>query len=278
MTGHRGILAVSLGAAKSGTSWLFDQLAGLPGVHAPVSKEQHYFNNLDEGREAHIAKLETRLVRSIDNGNTDRAEEIRAQLNVLERGHDAYLTHVAKGAKADDVVMDFTPAYGLLSAERLVGIQNLANTLFIFLMRDPVERLWSNIRMDARRAVRSGGDFAETCREMLASVLNGGKPALQARGDYQAMIKTFAALDAKRVFVAFYEELFTSQTVTRICDFLEIAAKPLGFGKRVNEGRALAMVEADRNRAATYLKPQYAAVQAHMGRLPESWKQNAGVA
>ena len=278
MLGHRGILAVSLGAAKSGTSWLFDQLAGLPGVHAPVSKEQHYFNNLDESREAHIAKLEARLVKYTANGNAARADEVRAQLAMFNGDVSGYLSHVATGAKTQDVVMDFTPAYGLLSRERLLEIQNFANTRFIFLMRDPVARLWSNIRMDARRAVRQSGDFAETSYEMLESVLAGGKPAIRARGDYKGMLDRFSGLDAKRVFISFYEELFTDETMTRICDFLEIAARPLAFDKRVNEGRALAMVEADRARAAEYLKPQYAAVQAHMGRLPDSWKQNAGVA
>ena len=278
MLGHRGILAVSLGAAKSGTSWLFDQLAGLPGVHAPVSKEQHYFNNLDESREAHIAKLEARLVKYTANGNAARADEVRAQLAMFNGDASGYLSHVAAGAKTQDVVLDFTPAYGLLSRERLLDIQNFANTRFIFLMRDPVARLWSNIRMDARRAVRQGGDFAETSHEMLESVLAGGKPAIRVRGDYKGMLDRFSGLDAKRVFISFYEELFTDETMTRICDFLEIAARPLAFDKRVNEGRALALVEADRERAAEYLKPQYAAVQAHMGRLPDSWKQNAGVA
>ena len=278
MLGHRGILAVSLGAAKSGTSWLFDQLAGLLGVHAPVSKEQHYFNNLDESREAHIAKLEARLVKHTANGNAARADEVRAQLAMFNGDASGYLSHVAAGAKTQDVVLDFTPAYGLLSRERLLDIQNFANTRYIFVMRDPVARLWSNIRMDARRAVRQGGDFAETSHEMLESVLAGGKPAIRARGDYKGMLDRFSGLDAKRVFVSFYEELFTNETMTRICDFLEIAARPLAFDKRVNEGRALALVEADRERAANYLKPQYAAVQAHMGRLPESWKQNAGVA
>jgi len=278
MMRHRGILAVSLGAAKSGTSWLYDQLAGLSGVHAPVSKEQHYFNNLDEGRVAHLAKLEARLARSVNNGKVARADEIRGQLAMFAAGDQGYLAHVSKGAAATEVVMDFTPAYGLLPRERLLDIQNIANTRFVLLMRDPVARLWSNIRMDARRAMRQGGDFAKTSREMLESVLSGGKPAIRARGDYKDMLERFSILDAKRVFIAFYEELFTSETMTRICDFLEIAVGPLAFDKQVNEGRALAMVEADRVRAAEYLKPQYAAVQAHMGRLPDSWKQTAGVA
>ena len=282
MMGNRGILAVSLGAAKSGTSWLFDQLAGHPEVHAPSTKEQHFFNSLGETRAARIGKLQVKLAKY--DGRNDafavkRAEEIKSQISLLKDGSDdAYLKHVSKGSSAKKVAMDFPPAYGLLPSATLMKIQSIANAKFVFLMRDPVDRLWSNIRMDAARASTRENDFAQNCQEMLARVFKDRKPAIQLRGDYAGMIQRFAVLDPRRVFTAFYEELFTNETITRICDFLEISAAQMNFGKRVNESRAYAMANSDRERAAEYLKPQYAAVQAHMGRLPDSWKQNAGVA
>lgn len=280
-----GIFLFGLGAPKAGTSWLHGYLATHPDVYVPPMKELHFFNSVDgnlAGRLGKLdqkrAKIEDRIARGVESpAKLDELEEVRVLL--VDGSDAAYARYMTGHADGRSVMADITPAYGLLSPERLLKMQSMGASRFVYLMRDPVARLWSNIRMNAVRMVKtSGDDLAETCKGLMHKVLGGKLPALQARCDYAATLKNIARLDPKRVLIAFYEELFTNETVTRICDFLEIAVMPAKFGQRINQGLTVALPETDRLRAANYLKPQYAAVQAHMGRLPDAWKQNAGEA
>lgn len=285
MQRDRGIFLFGLGAPKAGTSWLHSYLAAHSDVYVPPMKELHYFNSIDgnmAGRLSKLdekrAKIEERIERGVESAaKLAELDDVRA---LLVSGTDAaYIEYLTSRADARAIMADITPAYGLLSGERLLKMQAMGDSKFIYLMRDPVARLWSNIRMNAVRMVKnSGEDLAETCKSLMQKVLGGKSPALQARCDYAFTLNNIKQLDPKRVLIAFYEELFTNETVTRICDFLEIAVMPAKLGQRVNQGLSLALSESDRASAATYLKHQYAAVQAHMGRLPDSWKQNAGVA
>lgn len=286
MTRNGGIMLFGLGAPKAGTSWLHGYLAGHADVYVPPMKELHFFNSVDGNLAGRLQRLEekrTKLEQRIAQHGSGQMElsDLEAVRTLTEDGSDeAYLDYMQDGAAGRKVMADITPAYGLLSVERLKKMQEMANSRFIYLMRDPVARLWSNIRMNAVRLVQKGegSDVATVCNELMGKALDGKSPALQERSNYASVLNKIAQLDPARVLVAFYEELFTNETVTRICDFLEIALMPADFSKRVNEGQAVVLAEADRVRAAAYLKPQYAAAEAHMGRLPAQWKQTAGVA
>lgn len=286
MSQNGGIMLFGLGAPKAGTSWLHGYLAAHPEVFVPPMKEMHFFNSVDLGGSHRLQKLTQKSRRAkehplsgqqanLTSGEIDEIHDL-----IVDGSDQAYLDYMRKGAGDCTVMADITPAYGLLSVERLKKMQDMANSRFIFLMRDPVARMWSNIRMNAVRKIRKGDgrDMATICTAILKNVLKGKLPDLTSRSDYASVLDKISTLDPKRVLVAFYEELFTNETVTRICDFLEIAMMPADFGKRINEGRVVALADADRRKAAAYLKPQYAAAEAYMGRLPDAWKQTAGVA
>lgn len=286
MSQNGGIMLFGLGAPKAGTSWLHGYLVAHPEVFVPPLKELHFFNSVDgdlSQRLDKIAQKRVKLERRIEKqGQSDlRVEDLDRIYALTENGSDqAYLDYMQEAAGEAKVMADITPAYGLLSIERLTSMQAMANARFIYLMREPVARVWSNIRMNAVRKLRKtgGSNLARVCKKMLDNALDGKLPALQARADYASVLNKLAKLDPKRVLVLFYEELFTNETLTRICDFLEITLMPADFGRRINEGTAVVLADADRARAAAYLKPQYVAAEAYMGRLPASWKQTAGVA
>lgn len=287
MSQNGGIMLFGLGAPKAGTSWLHGYLAGHPDVYVPPLKEMHFFNAVDDGPERRLLKLaEKRAATAKRLSAKGKAKVSLTALDdvsqLIADGTDAaYLDYMQSRRGECKVSADITPAYGLLSVERLKSMQAMADSRFIYLMRDPVARLWSNIRMNAVRKIRAAGkgSVKRECKSIFEKALSGKLSALQARSNYATVLGKISQLDPARVLIAFYEELFTNETVQRICDFLEIAMKPADFELRVNEGRAaIPLVATDRARAAAYLKPQYVAVQAHMGRLPEGWKQNAGVA
>ncbi len=273
-----------LGAAKAGTTWLYRYLARHPEVSMPAVKELHWFDTLETGKwPRQITRMERERARRADRLPTGDAGQDRrltreiagydAWIDVLRtKGDDAaYLRFLQAGRTK--LAGDITPAYGTLGEASLTRMAALAPvTRFVFLMRDPLDRLWSNIRMIA---ARDPGDFAQNAAARLDRVVTGADRANAVRSDYAGTLaRITAALTPKSVFIGFYETLFDADTLTRLCHFLGIAPKPGPTEARVLAGPDLAMTEAQRARALTWLAPQYAAVAARYDTLPTRWRDN----
>lgn len=107
---------LGIGAQKSGTSWLYENLKRHPGVFIPDTKEIHYWD-----RNHH-------------------------------RGHDWYagfFQGAPKGCKLGEI----TPAYGILAPGLIAEVRQLfPEVRLFFIMRNPVERAWSAALMALRHA------------------------------------------------------------------------------------------------------------------------------
>lgn len=286
------VLLFGIGATKAGTSWLHRYLAGHPDCALRSIKELHFFDtaadrdahrwylrDLDRKGEALAAEIAA-APGAPDDERVFRLAELRHYRRVLKR-HDegAYLDFV-EGARGDErVAGDITPAYGLLTAERLAHMARLrADVRFVYLMRDPVDRLWSHVRMVAKR--RGGqGDFAGAAQALLDRVMAGAENHIVLRGDYRSVLeKLAAAVDPARAFVCTCEDLFEGDALGRLCAFLGIDHIPGDRETRVHAGEAAAMRPDQRRRAADFLRPQYEFVAERMGRVPPAWAANrAGV-
>ncbi len=90
-------------------------------------------------------------------GPQTRQRDLDAAIALLGRPESgaAYLDYLGAGQGAA-VVGDITPAYGLLSVERLRAMAALGETRFLYILRDPVARLWSHVRMIAGRREPDG--------------------------------------------------------------------------------------------------------------------------
>lgn len=284
-----------VGATKAGTSWLYSYLAGHPQCHLRSVKELHFFDAIDEGRrDKQAAQFEAEremLTRRAETGagspekRAERAQRI-ADLgtfaDVLRAGDEAaYLAYLEAGAAADSrLIADITPGYALLSEGRLKRMAAMApDTRFVYLLRDPVERLWSHVRMIARRRAATGEDITERAGRILRRVLRGEEDHIARRGDYRAVLgRLRAAVAPSRLFTAFYEELFSDQGVARLCAFLGLSPAPAPLAERVHEGVPVPMSDAQRRAAADWLRPQYDYVAASLGPVPSVWRAHmAGV-
>lgn len=283
---------VGLGATKAGTSWLNRYLRAHPDCASHGPKELHFFDARAAGKlpamvrkhEGKVAQLTKQMARAREAGRpTERqAREIEAQsrwIEALKGGEDAdwsaYLRWSAQGRR---VAFDITPAYGTLEEEALVHIASLhPRVRFVYLMRDPVARLWSHARMRAMRAGRAREVDAATheaeARAVMREAIAGELPALTDRGDYAATLSRLGALDPATVHVAFYEELFTDAGVAAICDLVGIEARPGDYDHRVHGGLKVSLDAETRARARDHLAPQYEAARAWAGRLPAGWEQ-----
>ena len=282
------VVFLCVGAAKAGTSWLHAQLAAHPECHFRAIKELHYFNAIDGGflrkefqkHKAWQKELLERVAASDKAPTDDQAIRLADRgawldvLNAREENLEAYLAYLQGGADGAKVVGEMTPAYALLSVERLKAMARMApDVRFLYLLRDPVERLWSHVRMIAGRRDPAGEVTEANCATILNRTLGGAESEIAKRSDYAgALERLIAAVPPARLLVEVFEEVVSGEGLARICDFLGIGRMKADPAP-VYEGRALAMNAAQRSLAMNWLAPQYAAAEAALGRRPDAWAQ-----
>mgnify|MGYP006430979611 CR=1 FL=1 len=282
--GAEATLLFGVGAARSGTSWLYRYLAAHPECHLRAVKEPHFFDSLETGRiEAPVAAMEAELA-ALDTGASPTraaAPDASAQradlaeyLAMIRAGDVHRYLHYLSGQRGNArLVGDMTPAYSLLPVDRLRQMAGLMTDVrFIYLMRDPVARLWSHVRMIARRRQRAGQSLGVQAGTILEATLDGSERHILSRGDYTGAIERLSrAVPAERLFLGFFEELFTDDGLARLASFLGIAPRPAPVEVAAHSGPPAPMTEAQASRAAHALRPQYEYVARRTGRVPDAW-------
>jgi hypothetical protein len=281
-----------VGATKAGTSWLHEQLDAHPECRFRTIKELHYFSM---AKPAHFENAlrglgksyETVARRVADAGDNPRPYALRrladmkAWREVLERREidlAAYRAFLTEGANEARLVADFTPAYSLMGPKQLAQLTDVSATSHIlYLMRDPLARLWSHVRMVQGRLAAE--NFEQSCidqmERILADDLSGEGEGIVQRGDYAAIIsKLQMVFPAERLMVQFQEEMLAPQGMNRLWAFLGLTPAEVDVEQVVHAGRPLALTDALRARALAWLRPQYEFVAAHFPALPEAWRKN----
>lgn len=161
-----GLLCI--GAQKAGTTWLYENLAPHPGLFVPPHvKEVHYFDFLF---------------------------------------HERLADYAAVFAEAGERVgCDITPNYGRLRSGRIAFVRRvMPEARLVFLMRNPIERAWSQAVMDlTTRSGRALGDVAPT--ELSAHFRS---PAVLRNGRYTEMIDHWLAhFPEEQLLLGFYEDV-----------------------------------------------------------------------
>lgn len=282
-----------VGATKAGTSWLYQHLLAHPECHFRAIKELHYFTMTTPAHFGHalkaldakVAGMQARIA-AADPGKTGWLQRQLADLaewrKVLELGATdlpAYRDFVMRAAKEARLVGDVTPAYALLSVERLRAmLQVAADTRVLYLIRDPLARLWSHVRMIAARSGLPSAferDAHDLLGRIVAGDLSGEGRGIVDRGDYAAIIPRLDAAFADRpLLIQFQEELLTPEGVSQLSGFLGISPTAAALEKRVHEGRPLTLDPGLRARALAWLRPQYEFVASRFPVLPEAWSKN----
>jgi hypothetical protein len=284
-----------VGATKAGTSWLYRYLHDHPDCAMPAVKEAHYWDTFDADRlEAQVMAYRVRL-REMRDLKADAAEhgrgwqvenlnrrinEMKALLATLEgdrTGDTAYANWLTQDRADASVVADMTPNYATLPDEILTRMLNLTPTAkFIFLIRDPLDRLWSHIRMQARRQRQDHEVYEKKSNNILYRMLNRGQEThILERGDYPKIIRKLRrVIPEGRLLIQFAEDLFRPEGIARLCAFLGIAPVTAGVKQPVHEGPEVMMLDKLRPRALGLLNEHYEWVARNVGPLPQQWQDN----
>ena len=264
-----------VGAMKAGTTWLHQYLSAHPQVATGPLKEYHYFNKFHRefarnGAVPGMQGLRRRLALASVLRRAGRPAGRLASLLAALRGQGDYLSLVRGDDPQARVFGDVTRVYGLLGRAAFAEMAaSHPDTRFIFIMRDPVDRLWSHVRMRARRLRLEPGTAKF---DSLATSLLSAKRFV-GRSDYARTITELeAAVPGDRILYLFYEDLFSDASVARLCDFLGIDFRPGAYGERVYEGMQATAPEAWRRAARDRLAPVYDFVTDRFGAaVPSAW-------
>lgn len=287
-------LLYCVGATKAGTTGLYRYLHDHDDCKLPAVKEAHYWDTFDaDARQKQVAAYRNRLA-ELHSARDDaqaagqgwkvknmerRIASMRGLICVLTGDRDSDLGYAAwllEGAQDAQLVADMTPNYALADEATLVRMRDLSpTTKFIYLMRDPIDRLWSHIRMQAHRFRQDGEVYAKKANNILWRVVNAGEEThLHARGNYAATVTRLRnVIPEGRLFLGFAETLFTEKGVKTLTSFLGIANKPYNLD-RIHAGEQVAMRAELRPKIADFLRDQYAFVASNIAPLPDHWQQN----
>jgi hypothetical protein len=288
-------LLYCVGATKAGTSWLYRYLHDHPECAMPAVKEAHYWDTFAAGpRDKQVAAYRVRLremralkVEATDAGRGWQVENLTRRINEMKAliaalngdrvGDTAYAAWLMDGRSEAAVVADMTPNYATLSDEELARMRDLfPTTKFIYLIRDPLDRLWSHIRMQARRQRQDHEVYAKKSNNILYRILNRGQEThILERGDYPKIIRKLRrVIPEGRLLVQFAEDLFTADGVAKLCAFLGIAPVKAEVTAPAHAGPQVVMLDKLRPRALGLLNEHYEWVARNIGPLPQRWQDN----
>lgn len=274
-------IVLGVGGQKAGTTWLYDYLANHPECTMPAIKELHVFDTLfhpDVFKNDPDARLQEKILRLRDRGN-DKARQLIQQLESRLRisgDFDRYLDFFHDLKIDNRLTGDITPTYAALSAEEFMRIRTLLRgaglkVRVVFLMRDPVERYLSAVRMTA--AGQNATQDPALVKRMMMRRLD--KPSSAARARYDTTVRNLRAAFAEdELYIQFFESFFNEDEIRRLCSFLGISFVPAKLDKPPNPSKrdSIEFTAEDKARVYERLKPVYDGCREIFGdRIPDGW-------
>jgi hypothetical protein len=175
---------------------------------------------------------------------------------------------------------DITPAYAFLDEETFREIRELLEKAafeirVIFLMRDPVERIWSFVRMNSRRGLVT--ETPVTNRQLRKNFRDALKdPGTIARTNYQSTITTLERVFAtEQIHYEIYEDLFNEIAMAKLMAFLGYEHHiDFDFERKVNSSDFAKISIFHRKRAMKALKDQYEFCGHRFPKTLDLWGSN----
>lgn len=154
---------IGIGAHKSGTSWLYSCLMQLPDFSLPPIKEIHYFDRSSKYPSPnHLEK--TNFIERVKNYNWTK-EALITIIKHLLKGNFKRVKWYSKWyfSKYNDdwylslfnsfkgLTGEISPSYSILDEEDISKMYKIApQARIIFLIRNPIDRAWSNFRFNSK--------------------------------------------------------------------------------------------------------------------------------
>jgi len=265
----RGPDFLVIGAQRAGTTWLHRVLRQHPRLWLPPVKELHYFDKLD-------------TTRTILDAKERRRVGLRGLVGLdpwlfrywFGRRSDIWYAELFRRAQDEGLITgEITPAYATLGEETLQRIRRMSDKLkIIFVMRDPVERVWSAVNNAAKKGV---ADVSTVDK----SIERARESGAAARSAYADTIKRVEMLFAKeQIYYCFFEDLRDRAEIltAAVFSFLGVEPSPgtpieLPKAANVAAGTKSIPIEFSRELARDYLPSVRALCRRFEAAPPRDW-------
>lgn len=178
--------------------------------------------------------------------------------------------------RGDLLTGEMTPSYSMLTEEEVAHIARLWPHLrIILLMRDPIERAWSQVRFDWTRGVRDKMDDLEEMKAFIDS------PSQTLRNDYLRMLANWGRhFPSEQIFIGFYDDILEqpANLLERIHRFLGLEPQPLQddvLAQKVNPSHEARMPEEIRAYLIQKCLPQLKELSGRLGGPATHWLEKA---
>lgn len=218
---------LGIGAPKSGTTWLHSYLASMPGFARGFQKEYHIWDAV------HVPEARRFLV------GEGRPILAASQLlrREMQRHPSAYFDYFSTLFKQDGAThaADITPSYCALSGGQLASIYDGLcsrglDVRIVFLMRDPVERCWSMLRMFRAdiglQKVHANLDYSRDDDQLLLEYAISDNARVRTRYDLTLASLGESGIPLRNIHVGFYETMFEDAPLAELSNFLGVHYRP----------------------------------------------------
>jgi hypothetical protein len=280
---------VGIGAQKAGTTWLGHNLQLHPQIWMPGLKELHYFNERINDPRNPVSRLYGKMT-----GKSAVSQRWRRQVRKRLRrqwkrpsleeflwdlryyagtpGDGWYASLFAPGR--GKVRGEITPAYSTLGLDSIARVHDLLpEAKLIFMMRNPIERAWSQLVMRLDRAGKR--EIGPSRYRKLQR--NFEREGYRARTDYLQTLENWSAFyPEEQIFVGFLEDVhfYPEKLLRGVYEFLGVdpSFRPQGVGKRVHARSAGRMVAESAQYLARLYREELSRLNARFGGYASFWR------
>ncbi len=220
-----------IGAQKAGTTWLHRNLQAHPGIWMPKEKELHYFDEKTKNKSSLADRL--RGERAMDQrwrrqvkrqvGRYRRSfkpQNVAWDLNYFLRPYnDGWYASLFKQGRGK-VTGEATPDYSIVGRDAVAHVREIMpKAKIVFMMRNPIERAWSQALMDLRYEPNADDMPEEELRRRFAN-----KRSLLLT-DYLRTLENWGSFfPEEQIFVGFLEDVhfYPNRLLRRLYAFLGV--------------------------------------------------------
>jgi len=296
MSGDAPLDFLGIGAQKAGTTWLWSMLRAHPQIWMPPRKELHYFDRSPAYPSPNLLATDRLMERLLSRAPHNREFRRRCWAHLRyacaqrdwprarwdlryyfgHYGDDWYFSLFAEGAGR--VRGEITPAYAILNREDIARIHHLLpKAKIILLLRNPIERAWSQIRFEWSRGRFTEIDDFSRVRDFI------DQPFQTLRSDYLRTLGLWEAhYPQEQIFLGFFDDISRrpAELLREVLSFLDVAPERSGvrdaeLAKKVHTSREAEMPEEVRGYLAAKYLPDLEQLALRFGGHAERWRAEA---
>jgi len=280
-------VVICIGAQKAATSFIFDQLVDEPKVLTTPRKEVHFWCTVAAQADPiwlHRSKQQYRRARQMLPLNLLRHGlksissllEARKMVSVREGGPEAWHAYqqiLLPRTQEQTVAFEATPSYALLPVETYRQMMNFhPNVHILYMLRDPVKRLWSAMDYSMRHEIAKGLKSKQDVSDAFQLVLNEKDGPFLHSNYPKTLNRLIQAGLGDRTHVMFMETMEENRELKALEHALGF--KPtLNFKRVVNRNEHKSKPPPEQlEQAGRIMEPIYNEIRDRFGkRVPKSW-------